>query len=161
MFLANNFDYRENLIKHLVTHATNAMGLLLIESDSNGPRPDGIFITYTITSPYIQLIFEDNLENSPFECVLSLTIHHDKSSLDALNLSEKYRKSFVTEKNIREFKQKNIVIVSANRSSKRDNLLSVDYERLAGFDLRLRLCDTFIDETAEKISSIQYKEEQT
>lgn len=160
MFLATSFDYRSGLIEPLIEHAETAMQLMLIEHNSNGPRPDGSFITYSITSPYIPILFEDNLENSPFECVLSLTIHHDKSSLDALNLAEKYRKSFVTETSIRFFNRKKIVIVAASRSSSRSNFISIDYERLAGFDLRVRLNDNFVDDSAEKIENIQFKEEQ-
>lgn len=154
MFLTS-FDYRKGLIKPLIEHTKNAIGLDLIESNSSGPRPVGPFATYTITSPYIAVIFEDNLTNSPFECVVSLTIHDKNSSLDALNLAERYRKSFITEENLIKFKDKNITIITANRANRRDNLLSIDYERLAGFDLRVRLVDSFTDDTGIAIANIE------
>lgn len=151
----NSFDYRENLIVPLVNHTQENMDMLLIESATDGDRPEEPFITYTITSPYIRVTFEDDLEDAPFECVLSLTIHHDKSSLDALNLAEKFRKSFVEKENLLKLKSANITVISASRSNTRDNLMSIDYERLAGFDLRVRLIDGFKDTSDTVIENIE------
>lgn len=152
--MASSFDYRAQLITHLVAHAKESVGCQLIENNSNGEQPDFPFITYAIISPFIPVHFDDRGEEL-FECVLSLTIHDD-SALDALNIAAKYRKSFLTEDGITFFKNNSIVVVSARPSSSRDNFISIDYERLAGFDLRLRLRDNFVDESGDVIEKIEF-----
>ena len=146
------FDY-SNLAKLLIDCLEKNLKLPMIESNSTGPQPDAPFVTYTVTSPYIA-ITSDVIEKEVFECVLSLTIHHS-SKLAALSLSERLRKLF-HQKGIRlDFSTKDVVIVSTTRTQSRDNFISYDYERLAGFDLRLRVKDSFVDDTIETIENIE------
>ncbi|KMT62656.1 hypothetical protein X559_0939 [Paenilisteria newyorkensis] len=42
--------------------------------------------------------------------------------------------------------QKNIIVVDVKMDGQRDDLISIEYERKAGLDIRLRLNDSFIDE---------------
>lgn len=148
----NSFDYRVQLVRPLVQFVQKELGCLLIESNSSGKQPDYPFLTYTITSPFIKIGFED-AEDEPFEAVISLTVHDD-SSLDALNLATKLRKSFTTEKSLRKFGNLDIVIVTMTPSAPRDTMITIDYERLAGFDLRVRLRDSFEDDSTEPLENI-------
>ena len=148
----SSFDYRAQLIRPLIAHVKDAINCLLIESNSSGSQPTFPFATYTIIDPFIAIQFEDS-ENEPFECVISITLHDD-SSLDVLNLATKLRKSFATEKNLRKFRGLGIVIVSLEPTASRDTMLTIDYERLAGFDLRVRTHDSFVDDTKEPIDNI-------
>lgn len=148
----SSYDYRVQLIRPLIAHVKEAIDCNLIEANASGPQPSFPFATYTIIDPFISIQFEDG-ENEPFESVISITLHDD-SSLDVLNLATKLRKSFTTEANLRKFRELGIVIVSLEPTASRDNLITIDYERLAGFDLRIRTQDSFVDETKEPIDNI-------
>lgn len=151
--MTNSYDYAM-LAKTLIELLKNELDLVLIESDSKGKRPDDPFLTYTFISPYIP-INVDITDNEQFECIISLTVH-EQSKLRALSISERVRKLF------RQFKVKNIlserkiVIVSASKVQARDNFITYDYERMAGFDLKLRLQDDFVDTTKDFIKEIEF-----
>lgn len=148
----SSYDYRVQLIRPLIAHVKEAIDCNLIEANASGPQPSLPFATYTIIDPFISIQFEDS-ENEPFESVISITLHDD-SSLDVLNLATKLRKSFTAETSLRKFRALGIVIVSMEPTASRDNLITIDYERLAGFDLRVRVRDSYQDDTKEPITNI-------
>lgn len=156
--MANQFDYTL-LAKLMIEKIQEHMQLTLIESDSTGPAPDFPFVTYSVTSPFIS-VTTDIVESEVFECVVSLTVH-DSSKLMVLGLANRLNKLFRQFGIRNTFKEKKIVIVSLSAVQSRDNFLTYDYERLAGFDIRFRIKDSFVDDTKESIENITLQEEET
>jgi len=146
-----SYDYRHlaNVLAEAVESATDCK---LIESNSLGKQLTYPFCTYTFTSPYIA-ITKDIVEEELFEATISLT-WRTESSLDVLNLANKANKYFRSFAGRESLRSKGVVIVSVGATGPRDTLFTLDYERTAGLDLRLRLKDSFIDETIENIDSV-------
>ncbi|EAE2750759.1 hypothetical protein A0I81_10295 [Listeria monocytogenes] len=132
-------------------------GLQLIESASVGEQPAYPFCQYTITSPYIA-ITQDVVEGEQFEVVISLT-WRALSGHQVLNLGNITNKYFRSQKG-RFFMQENggIVVVSVQNSGLRDTFISIEYERSAGIDLRLRVTDSYSSEIQE-IENISFTNE--
>ncbi|EKT8900530.1 hypothetical protein CJ756_002942 [Listeria monocytogenes] len=151
------YDYGK-LVKTLI-NAVNELsgGLQLIESSSGGEQPEYPFCQYTITSPYIA-ISPDIVEGEQFEIVISLT-WRALSGHQALNLANATNKYFRSQKG-RFFMQENggIVVVSVQNSGLRDTFISIEYERSAGIDLRLRVVDSYSSEIQE-IDNISFTNE--
>lgn len=156
--MSDSFDYTA-LAETLVKLLNDELSLTLIESDSNGPRPEEPFLTYSVIAPYLPITI-DIVDNEQFECVLSLTVH-EKSKLKALTIAERVRKFFSQTGTRLLLKEKDIIVVSAMKAQARDNFISIDYERLAGFDLRLRVKDSFVDGTKEMIEKIDINQEES
>lgn len=149
--MASTYDYTQ-LIDTLIDVVKTTTDLVMIESNSVGKQPDYPFWTHTITSPYIP-ITNDVVNGEVFECVISLT-NHGESGLETLNYA------MLLHKKIREFESrmafydKKITVVSAGKVGRRDNLISIEYERTAGFDLRLRIKDDY-KETIPEMDNIE------
>ena len=151
MHLPNaSFDYRP-VVDALINVAKD-LGIVMIEDDSEGDLPPYPFATYTFTSPFIPI--GNQLEiTALFEAVISITFH-DRSKLNVLNLSRKLATYFKTSSARENLRSKGIIVVSIEAVSTRDNFISIGYERMAGFDMRIRLFDMFQDnpDTIEKIN---------
>lgn len=145
-----SYDYRQlaNNLAQAINMATNCV---LIESNSVGDQPQYPFATYTITSPYIA-ITRDITDNECFEVVVSLTFHGD-SGLDVLNLASRTNKWFRSFKGQCFLEGNGIIVVSVGATGSRDTFFTVDYERVAGLDIKLRVQDDYVDEI-ETIDSI-------
>ncbi|HAM2187601.1 TPA: hypothetical protein H9347_002795 [Listeria monocytogenes] len=132
-------------------------GLQLIESASGGEQPEYPFCQYTITSPYIA-ISPDVVEGEQFEIVISLT-WRGLSGHQVLNLANTTNKYFRSQEG-RFFMQENggIIVVSVQNSGLRDTFISIEYERSAGIDLRLRVADSYSSEVQE-IENISFTNE--
>lgn len=138
------YDYSDLVTALVEAVSSLSDGKPLIESNSNGEQPDYPFCTYSIINPFLR-ITTDVVQNETFEAVISLT-WHDDSAINVLNLANrtnKWFRSFIG----RDFLfQKNIIVVDVKMDGQRDDLISIEYERKAGLDIRLRLNDSFIDE---------------
>lgn len=142
MYLTTYFDYR--IISSTIIKAVKTIANVpCIESSSSGAQPNYPFATFTVTSPHITN--QHDAEGSQFELVLSLT-YHDTSSINVLNIAKMTESFLGSEKSKKMFAEKGIVVVSIDGFSKRDNFISIDFERSAGFDVRLRVAETFVDD---------------
>lgn len=138
------YDYSD-----LATALVEAISILsdgkpLIESNSNGEQPNYPFCTYSIINPFLG-ITSDVVQNKAFEAVISLT-WYDDSAINVLNLANRTNKWFRSFQGRDFLFQKNIIVVDVKMDGQRDDLISIEYERKAGLDIRLRLNDSFIDE---------------
>lgn len=145
-----DFDYT-TISSALIKAIKEGTGYQLIQDNSPGEQPDYPFCTFTITSPQIDIERDD--DNAPFEMVVSLT-WHDTDSIGVLNLSKKALAYLKSSKGRATLGEKGIVLVSVTSSNPRDNFISIDYERMAGFDVQLRVLDTFVDDV-EQIEDFQ------
>ncbi|MCI3027689.1 hypothetical protein LMF32_00875 [Desemzia sp. C1] len=147
-----SFNYRKFIDKIAMLLKVNFQ-LSLIESNSIGEQLDFPFITYTITSPYIATT-QDIVDNETFEMVVSFTLH-TRSTLDALNTSGSINKWFRSDNTRLVLAKEGVVVVKVTNSGSRDNFVSVDYERMAGFDVRFRVTDQYKGEEVEEINAVQ------
>lgn len=142
----NTYDYgllAENLI-NLVEVATEKE---LIEDATTGPQPERPFFSYSIPSPYLPITV-DIVDNEQFELVVSLKCHTD-STIQGLNLATKLRKYLTSFEGKLLLKEKDMILVSITKVGKRDNFISIEYERLTGFDVRFRVRDAYVDKVQE------------
>ncbi|KZM54912.1 hypothetical protein A3Q35_13210 [Aeribacillus pallidus] len=140
--MSNDFDYT-TVTSALIKAIKEGSGYPLIADNSVGDPPPYPYCSYTITSPKIDI--ERDYEGAIFELVVSLT-WHGTSSVGVLNLAKK-AESYLKSSQGRSFLEKQgIVVVSTMNFSQRDNFISIDYERTAGFDVQLRVRDTYVDD---------------
>jgi len=140
MMELNVFDYRK-ITKALIAFVSKeVLGTPCIEDNGSGEQPPHPFTTFTITTPHIAIEqFEGSGEE--FEAVLSIT-YHSLSSLDALNSTQRLKTAFEHHNGSDFFRKNDIIIVSIDNLDRRDNFISIDYERTAGFDVRIRVVNT-------------------
>ncbi len=119
----------------------------LIEDATTGPQPDRPFFSYSISSPYLPITV-DIVDNEQFELVVSLKCHTD-STIESLNLATKLRKYLNSFKGKLLLKDLDMILVSITKVDKRDNFISIEYERLSGFDVRFRVRDSYVDDVQE------------
>ncbi|EGO8273065.1 MULTISPECIES: phage neck terminator protein [Enterococcus] len=153
--IKQSFNYAV-LVDELIRIVNTSTECQLIESSTTGPQPKRPFFSYEITSPYIPVTV-DIIDNEVFELVVSIKCHTD-SSIQGLNLLEKFRKylnSFDVKISLQNSK---ITLVSTTQPKKRDNFISIEYERLSGFDARFRVQDSYLDD-AIVIENIDIQEE--
>ena len=150
---------RNALIKGLHDY----MNLLVIQSSTIGDMPKYPFITYTVTSPYLKVGFDEeyteevnstyqNRHVLHYERVFSFTIV-SKDEDEAMDLCVKAIRYFSND-GVLELKDKNIVIVEITNVAARDNFITIDYDRRYGFDVRIRLADEEVRETEEIIEKV-------
>ena len=136
------FDYKI-ITSSLIKAVKQATGVVCIEGNSSAQQPPYPFATFTITSP--RIVNQHDTEGSQFEVVVSLT-YHDSSSISVLNLAKRCESFFGSHSGRTIFSEKNIVVVDIDNFDKRDNFISIDFERTAGFDVTLRVAETFVDD---------------
>lgn len=136
------FDYKI-ITSSLIKAVKQATGVVCIEGNSSAQQPTYPFATFTITSPHI--VNQHDAEGSQFEVVVSLT-YHDSSSISVLNLAKRCESFFGSHTGRTIFSEKNVVVVDIDNFDKRDNFISIDFERTAGFDVTLRVAETFVDD---------------
>lgn len=136
------FDYKI-ITSSLIKAVKQATGVVCIEGNSSAQQPTYPFATFTITSP--RVVNQHDAEGSQFEVVVSLT-YHDSSSISVLNLAKRCESFFGSHTGSTTFLEKNVVVVDIDNFDKRDNFISIDFERTAGFDVTLRVAETFVDD---------------
>lgn len=140
--MSNDFDYT-TVTSALIKAIKDGTGYPLIAENSAGDPPPYPYCSYTITSPKIDI--ERDYEGAIFELVVSLT-WHGTSSVGVLNLAKKAESYLKSSQGRKALSDKGIVIVSTSGFTSRDNFISIDYERMAGFDVQLRVRDTYVDD---------------
>lgn len=142
MPLVNYFDYKV-VTSSLIKAVRTLTGYPCIEANGTGEQPAYPFATFTITSPKITIQHDD--DNAPFELAVSLT-WHDESSMSVLNLAKKCESFFKSSTGRSVFAEKGVVIVDVMGFDRRDNFISIEYERMAGFDISMRVMDPYADD---------------
>ena len=150
---------RNALIKGLYDY----MNMLVIQSSTIGDMPKYPFITYTVTSPYLRLGVDeeyteqvnDTIQNRHvlhYERVFSFTIvaKDEDVAMDKCMQAMRYFRN----DGVLELKDKGIAIVEISNVTARDNFITIDYDRRYGFDVRIRLADEEVRETADIIEKI-------
>jgi hypothetical protein len=150
--LSNDFDYT-TVTSALIKAIKDGIGYPLIADNSAGDPPPYPYCSFTITSPKIDI--ERDYEGAIFELVVSLT-WHGTSSVGVLNLAKKAESYLKSSQGRNALSDKGIVVVSTSGFTSRDNFISIDYERMAGFDVQLRVRDTYVDDV-EPIESFEIK----
>ncbi|MEK4883477.1 hypothetical protein NST81_01930 [Bacillus sp. FSL W8-0223] len=145
-----DFDYT-TVTSALIKAIKDGTGYPLIAANSAGDPPPYPYCSFTITSPKIDI--ERDYEGAIFELVVSLT-WHGTSSVGVLNLAKKTESYLKSSQGRKALSDKGIVIVSTSGFTSRDNFISIDYERMAGFDVQLRVRDT-VTEDVETIDDFQ------
>ena len=142
------------MIKHseirnpIVSSLNEYMGIPVIQSEDSGEQPAYPFMTFSVNSPYLPLahnskeeIEEDGKsitrETEHFEQVYSFTVIGEDEDVVQDNLVKAIQ--FFKVFGIQILKDNGIAIVEVYNAQKRDTFLTIDYERRAGFDVRIRV----------------------
>lgn len=159
------------LIKHadirnkLVSGLHKFMNLLVVQQSSIGDQPLYPFMTYAITSPYIQLgqpehytIIRDgnvlDVSKEHYEQVYSFTVASQDED-EAMNICLQAIQffKFFGRQNLADA---NIAVVKISNISARDNMITIDYERRYGFDVKIRVACEEITETTGVIDYVSF-----
>lgn len=158
--MISHADIRNKLVSGL----HNFMDMLVVQQSSIGEQPAYPFITYTVTSPYLQLgqpeRYTEEIDGSiatksieHYEQVYSFTVA-SKDEDEAMNKclqAIQYFKFYGAQ----DLADQNIVVVKISSISARDNMITIDYERRYGFDVRIRVaCEETME--VENIESISF-----
>ncbi len=149
--MSNEYDYTV-VTSALIKAIMDGTGCPLIEENSAGDQPEYPFCTFTITSPEINI--ERDYEGALFEMVVSLT-WHGTSSIGVLNLAKKSKSYLKSTQGRKTLSDNGLAIVDISSSNPRDNFISTDYERMAGFDVRLLAQDNFTDDDVDTIEEFK------
>ncbi|MCQ4116617.1 hypothetical protein NOU10_04335 [Ligilactobacillus sp. MP3] len=152
--METNFDYVV-LYKTFSRIFKDKLGLIMIELNGNGKQPESPFIAFDIISPRIPNNYLE--DDTVFESVVSFTAYA-KSKLQALNLSNQMRLLLRSTASTKRFFENNITLVEIMATQPRYVEETNNYAYMYGFDVRLRLKETYIDEDKGTIESIDYKE---
>ena len=159
MVLTNTYNYTNFMESVIAAVGTVGLDFPFYESDSNEEINDSVYVSYTIINPHIPLTL-DVYENEIFEIVVSFTLNVVKRSMmETLTVAEKLHKSFWVDKVLNELYKKDIIVVDTEKVSNRSDFLTVDQIRKAGFDVRFRVKDNFVDDK-EVIDSASAKKEE-
>lgn len=153
--MATSYDY-STLYKTFSRLIKSRLNLIMIELNGNGKPPEAPFVAFDIISPKIPLGFLE--DDRAFECVVSFTVYA-KKKLEALQLSNLLR-SIIADRDSQDiFDKNNIVLVERMPIQARYVEETNNYAYMYGFDMRLRLWETFADEHGGLIEQVKYKEE--
>lgn len=139
--------------------------LLVVQSSTIGNMPKYPFITYSVTSPYLQLGMDEeyteeinsvirNRHVFHYERVFSFTIvaKEEGEAMDYCMRAIRYFRNA----GVQELKDKGIVIVEVLNVTARDTFITIDYERRYGFDVRIRLVNEEIRDTTDVIERLVF-----
>lgn len=152
--MATSYDY-SILYKTFSRLIKSRLNLTMIELNGNGKPPEPPFVAFDVISPKIPLGFLE--DDRAFEAIVSFTIY-SKKKLEAMQLCNNLR-SIIGDINSRDVFSKNeIVLVERMPIQARYVQESTNYAYMFGFDMRLRLWESYQDD-AGIIEKIDYKEE--
>lgn len=119
----------------------------IVEQSDIQLRPDYPFATYTVTSPYLnaKTFKRDGHQVEDVEIVVSYT-WLSKNSFEALSLAQRMATMVKATKTRQALQDAGIAVVRVDGFGNRDNFLTVEYERQVGFDLRLRVRHSDLNE---------------
>jgi hypothetical protein len=140
----------------LISAIKSKLNYPVIVANGAGTQPPYPFCTFTVITPYLPIgageLSPDSLTEH-VEIVISFT-WHTTGHAQALNLAMQTSTLFKLTSTRQKLSDQGIVIVSATDSSSRDTFLTVDTERDAGFDLRIRVANVVQDTDAETIEHV-------
>ncbi|MBU7568209.1 phage neck terminator protein [Weissella sagaensis] len=150
----NSFDYSK-LNKVFSSIAMDHLGLVLTEVNGGGKQPEGTFISFDIISPYIPIDeFFDVTQEEAFETVVSFTLF-DISKTNALFAAQALRKTLTQFDVDIQLRQQGIIIAEIMPTNIRSIPEQVFDKHMVGFDVRLRLQETYTDGTIDSISDVE------
>lgn len=158
--MSNHEVIRNAIVKGLHDYTR----LFVVQSSTIGNMPKYPFITYTVTSPYLQIGMDEeyteqvnsvmiqNRHVFHYERVFSFTIvaKEEGEAMDYCMRAIRYFRNA----GVQELKDKGIVVVEVTNITARDNFITIDYDRRYGFDVRIRLADEEVREKEEIIEKI-------
>ncbi|KRL81806.1 phage neck terminator protein [Ligilactobacillus equi] len=130
------------------------MGLRLIELYGNGKAPEPPYIAFDIISPRIPNNYLE--DDRVFEAVVSFTVYA-KDKLEALNTVNKLRVVIDNQTSQDIYAKENISVVEKMQTQTRYVDETTNYAYMFGFDMRLRLVETYQEDTSV-IEEINLKE---
>lgn len=152
--MATSYDY-SILYKTFSRLIKSRLNLTMIELNGNGKPPEPPFVAFDIISPKIPLGFLE--DNRAFEAMVSFTIY-SKKKLEAMQLCNDLRSIMGDTASSDVFSEKEIVMIERMPIQPRYVQESTDYAYMFGFDMRLRLWESYQDHVGT-IENIDYKEE--
>lgn len=150
--MATSYDY-SILYRTFSRLIKNRLNLTMIELNGNGKPPEAPFVAFDIISPKIPLGFLE--DDRAFECVVSFTVYA-KRKLDALTISNNLRSVMGDTQSRDIFNSNNIVLVERMATQARYVEESNVYAYMYGFDMRLRLWETYMDDAKGIIDNIKF-----
>ena len=135
-----SFDYGA-LADLIINQIKEITGCETVETDYSGPELAYPFFSYKITTPHIRIVQQMN-DHEPFECTVSINANTE-SSIQALSLATSLDKQLRTDQVRRAWRLQSVVIVGTDSFGNRDVFQTTSYEHKSGFDLHLRVQDTF------------------
>lgn len=153
----NSYDYRK-LSKLFAGITKDMLGLTLIASNVQGNQPEAPFVVFDIVSPYIPIDeFLDITEEEAFEAVVSFTVFDD-NKLDALRVAQALRKTLTQFDVDLQLRASDVILVELMPTNVRSVPDNVQEAHMVGFDVRLRLTETYTDSTVEVIEDVEVNE---
>lgn len=118
----------------------------MVEQASTEKQPKYPFATYTIINPYLnaKTFKSGGDQTEEVEIVISYT-WLSEDSFEALSLAQKMATMLKGTSTRQALRDKGIVVVRIDGFGSRDNFITIEVERRVGFDLRLRVRHTEID----------------
>lgn len=154
-------DIRDKLVSGLYEY----MNLLVVQSSSIGEQPKYPFITYSVSSPYIQLGHTERYTETEQEDSVNRFVEHYEQSYsftvaskdedEAMDLCLKAIQYFKLY-GVDYLKDNHIVVVNISNIQARDNMITINYERRYGFDVRIRLACEEIQANADTIEIVNF-----
>ncbi|MCM6765678.1 phage neck terminator protein [Weissella paramesenteroides] len=152
----NSFDYSK-LNKVFSSIAAEKLELVLTEANGGGHQPKGTFISFDIISPYIPIDeYFDVTQKEAFEAVVSFTLF-DISKTNTLFAAQAWRKTLTQFDVDIQLRQQGIIIAEIMPTNIRSIPEQVFNKHMVGFDVRLRLQETYTDDTIDPINDVQVK----
>lgn len=152
----NSFDYSK-LNKVFSSIAADKLELVLTEANGGGHQPEGTFISFDIISPYIPIDeYFDVTQKEAFEAVVSFTLF-DISKTNALFAAQALRKTLTQFDVDIQLRQQGIIIAEIMPTNIRSIPEQVFDKHMVGFDVRLRLQETYTDDTIDPINDVEVK----
>lgn len=152
----NSFDYAK-LNKVFSSIAADKLELVLTEANGGGYQPEGTFISFDIISPYIPIDeYFDVTQKEAFEAVVSFTLF-DISKTNTLFAAQAWRKTLTQFDVDIQLRQQGIIIAEIMPTNIRSIPEQVFDKHMVGFDVRLRLQETYTDDTIDPINDVEVK----
>lgn len=152
MKIQGAYDY-EILYTTFASQVETYLDLVMIELNGPGVQPQGPFLAFDIISPYIASNYLEDDGTKAFECVVSFTVY-DKSKVKAITIADAWRSALKTFRMRMELNAVPIVIVQIMNTQIRSVPETTESATMVGFDVRLRLQETFDDTDIDEIKDI-------
>ena len=153
--MATSYDY-SILYKTFSRLIKSRLNLVMIELYGNGKPPEPPFVAFDIVAPKIPTNYLE--DDRTFEAVVSFTIYA-KTKLQALNYCNQLRAVLGDLASRDIYEDNDIVMIERMQVQPRYVEESNNYAFMFGFDMRLRLWETYIDECKGTIEHVKYKED--